>query len=70
MAKKVFDRIFKTIQIVINAIMGAFTILISFGSLFTDSWNYNIWTCVGICILAMTGFNVLNVYIRKLINNY
>ena len=71
MAKKVFYRIFTTIQIVVNAIFGGICGTAAIVFTFVNSNQVQLdedtftWA-LGMLIV----FNVVNAYIRRLVNNY
>ncbi len=70
MAKKVFERIFSTIQIVINVVFGGIT-LVQLGIVLFDTYaTIRSWDLCIAQVGLMVGWNLINGYIRKLIRNY
>ena len=71
MAKKVFDRIFKTFIIVIDVIWGLIMSLYSIGILFAD--HYAVESAVSQVIMGtivLVIVNCINVVIRRWIRSY
>ena len=68
-AKKVFERIFTTIQIIFNFVFGGVT-LIQLGIVLFDHYASVDWSLVWAQVLLMIGWNVLNCFIRHLFRNY
>ena len=71
MAKKVFDRIFKTIIMVIDICWGAIIALYSFGVMFCDtSAAENSVLSFIMSTVAIAVLNGLNILIRRWMRNY
>ena len=71
MAKKIFDRIFKTFIIVIDVIWGLIISLFSIGILYQDS--YCVERTVAPIVMGTVALiiaNTINVIVRRLIKNY
>lgn len=70
-AKKVFDRIFKTIQILVDFAMAIAAIAVSVEALNRSSYMYVDWFAYfTYWIVGMVVFNGLFIYIRKIVKDY
>lgn len=71
MAKKIIDRIFKTIIIVIDSLYGGLFAIYGFVCLSRSSYDIeHDFPGVAMCVAVITLVNLANIFIRKLIKNY
>lgn len=70
MAKKVMERIFTTIQIVLNVLFAGVCIAQFCVAIFDRYASVSSWDLVIVQVMLIVGINLINSGIRKLIRNY